>query len=106
MTKRQQLINLYERNMNLVFNFRNDYKDYLSKTNNWNQPSFPDSNITHKQYFDEFEKVSKKEYSDDQYNAIKTVEIPESLLDQYIAGINQQYESLSLIYEDLKRKSN
>lgn len=105
MTKRQLLIDLYERNMKLVFSFRNDYKLYLDRTNYWDNPAFADARITHKQYYAELVKTSDREYSEAQHNAIKTVEIQDSVLDQYIAGVNQQFDNLSLIYNDLKRKS-
>lgn len=106
MNKRQQFTELFERNRNLVFDFRKDYKEYLERTNFWNEPAFTDSQVSHRIYYDEFVKFSDVEYSEAQCNAIKTVEIPDSSLDQFMAGLNQQYESLSLIYDDLKRKSN
>jgi len=106
MKKRPLLIDLFERNMQLIFDFRDNYKKYLDKTNHWNEPAFTDSSMTHKQYYDELIRISNTEYSEPQHNAIKTIEIPESFLDQYIAGVNQQYENLSLIYDEVKRRSN
>jgi hypothetical protein len=106
MNKRLQLIELFERNMTLVFSFRNDYKAYLDKTNHWNEAAFADAKITHKQYYDELVRISDIEYSVPQHNAIKTIEIQESFLDGYIVGVNQQYDNLLMIYEELKRKSN
>lgn len=104
MTRRQELITLFERNMKLIFQFLNDYKTYLEKTSYWNEPAFFDSRWSHKQYFEELRKTSSVEYSDAQYNAIKTVEIQSDLIEKYITGLNQQYESMTSIYEDLKRK--
>ena len=105
MDKRQLLIDLYERNMNLVFSFRDDYGRYLEKNDYWNEVAFADARITHKQYYDELIRISEIEYSQVQYSAIKTIEIQSQFLDEYIAGINQQYDNLSLVYEDLKLKS-
>ena len=104
MNKRQLLVELYERNMNFLVLFRSEYKNYLDQAGYWNEPAFGDSRITHEQYYNELIRISNIEYCENQYNAIKTIEIQDSFLDQYIQGINQQYVNLSLIYEELKKR--
>lgn len=106
MDKHQEFIKQFEKNRNLIFQFRKDYEEYLTKSNNWKKSAFSDATITHQQYFDELVRISNVEYSEEQYNAIKTVEIDERMLIQYINNLKQQYDNLALIYKDLKSKTS
>lgn len=106
MDKNQEFIKQFEKNRNLIFQFRKDYEEYLTKSNNWKKPAFSDATITHQQYFDELVRISNVEYSEEQYNAVKTVEIEERMLIQYINNLKQQYDNLALIYKDLKSKTS
>lgn len=102
MNKREELINKFERNMKLVFEFRENYKDYLTKKNAWNLPAFFDSRMTHRSYYDDFVRLTDIEYSSQQHDAIKSVPIAENLLDQYIQGVDSQFQNLSMLFNDLK----
>ncbi len=106
MTKREELISKFERNKELVFNFRKIYKEFMDKTNKWNSPAFFDSNLTNEEYYLEFERNCNLEYSEKQHEAIKTAFIEESLLDGYILGIENQYNNLIKLYNEMISRFN
>ncbi len=102
MIKRDELIFKYERNRTFIIRFRSDYIKYLDSHNSWDKIAFFDSRITHRQYFDEFVKISDQEYSEKQYHAIKTIKIQEQFLDDYINGLDTQYINLSKLYSYIR----
>jgi hypothetical protein len=72
MLKRQLLIEKFERNKKLAFEFRNNYKYYLDLFEMWEQPAFFNASFSNRQYFNELVRVSDLEYSDMQSDAIKS----------------------------------
>lgn len=104
MTKHEELIAKYERNRILATQFKIDYEKYLHAHNSWDKIAFFDSKITNRQYFDEFVRISDQEYSDKQSSAIKTITIQKQFLDEYINGLDTQYNNLLKIHNDIKPK--
>ncbi|MBL7811036.1 MAG: hypothetical protein JNL57_02335 [Bacteroidetes bacterium] len=105
MTLREDLIVKYERNMQLVFEIRSLYSDYLKSSNNGTKPAFTDSGITHQKFYDLFVRTTDVEYSQKQHEAIKTVPIDEKLLPQYIQGVDNQYANLLVLINALKKQT-
>jgi hypothetical protein len=107
MSKRNELITKYERNLNLIIEFKDIYTDFLNKTETWDKPAFLDSSVTNRQYLTTLKQISEEEYSEQQHEAIKTVFIHEDAIENYIIGIDSQYENLKTIYNELlmKRKA-
>lgn len=104
MSKRQELIDKYERNKNLVINFAKCFKTFLDKTDTWDGIAFGDSKITNREYMTELIRIASQEYSQTQHDAIKNVVIQESFLPGYIDGIDTQYNNLKLMYDDIQTK--
>lgn len=104
MSRRNELIEKYERNKNLVINFAKCYKKYLDQTNTWDGIAFDDSKITNRQYMTELIRIASQEYSIKQHDAIKTVGIQESFLPEYIQGIDNQYNNLKPMFDDISAK--
>jgi hypothetical protein len=94
MSKRDEFIEKYDRNFQMIEEFIFLYTKQLESKNNWDLPAFEDSPITNRQYLAELNRVSDIEYSANQRQAIRTVEIQEHFFDEYIANLDTQYYSL------------
>lgn len=106
MSKRSELIIKYERNYNLIVEFKEIFENYLNATETWGKLAFFDSHITNRQYLTLLNQISEEEYSEKQREAIKTAFIHEDVLENYIFNVDNQYNSLKIIYNELimKRK--
>jgi len=102
MTKREELTAKYERNLELVKEFKKSYKEFLDRHNVWDQPTAFNATFTNRQYYEEFIKVTDQEYSVEQHHAIRTIVIQEHFLNEYIAGVDTQYENLFKILIEIK----
>ena len=99
--KRKELTDKFFRNLELIKNFKSTYESYCNATNTWDSPAFGDSSITNRQYYITLTQVSDEEYSENQCQAIKTVQIHEGVLDEYILRVDSQYENLKKLYDEL-----
>jgi hypothetical protein len=101
MTQREELIFKFERNKDLIFEFKKDYVAHLDSTNTWDNIAFFDSKITNRQYLTLLDQISTKEYSEEQFQAIKTVFIHDNAVESYIISVDSQYNNLKILYDDL-----
>jgi hypothetical protein len=101
MEKRNELITKYERNLNLIAEFKIVYRSFLDKTKTWDKIAFPDSNITNRQYLETLNQVSEQEYSEKQHQAIKTVFIHDDAIKDYIINLEIQYKNLKTLFEEI-----
>ncbi|MFC2188402.1 hypothetical protein ACFCT7_13885 [Fulvivirgaceae bacterium LMO-SS25] len=103
-SKREILTEKFFRNLDLIEDFKLTYEGYCDISETWNSPAFADSNVTNRQYYEMFKQVSDEEYSDAQSNAIRTVEIHENAVEDYIKGLDVQYDNLKLLCDEIKQK--
>ena len=94
MNKRNELTNKFFRNLDLIVEFKLNYECYCDISESWDKPAFGDSGITNRQYYITLEQISNEEYSDNQCEAIKKVQIHENVLDEYILRLDSQYNNL------------
>lgn len=106
MSKRDELINKFERNHDFILEFKVMYENFLDKTNTWDKAAFIDSPVTNRQYLITLKQLSEKEYSEPQCQAIKTVYIHENAIIDYIANLDLQYENLKILYDQILSKNN
>ena len=104
MYERAEFTEKYERNYILIEDFKVTYENYISKTNSWTAPAFPDSNVTNFQYLMTLKQMSDVEYSKEQRDAVKTVFIHEGVLKEYIDNLDLQYNNLKALFDDISRK--
>ena len=104
-TNRELFIEKFERNFNLVEEFKTIYEAHIIKTNSWDLQAFPDDASTNGEYLTTLKQISTLEYSKEQHEAIKTVPIPEEALPGYMHNLDLQYESLKLLYEIILAKA-
>ncbi|MBF4515467.1 hypothetical protein IRZ71_03900 [Flavobacterium sp. ANB] len=105
MSNRKELIEKFERNLNLMREFKILYNFFLDKTNTWDKEAFPDSNITNGQYLEILNQVSEKEYSNEQHEAIKNVFIHEDAINDYITNLEIQYKNLKSLFDEIAIKN-
>jgi hypothetical protein len=105
MANRNELITKYERNLNLIAEFKIVYRSFLNKTKTWDKVAFPDSNVTNRQYLEVLNQVSEQEYSEQQYQAIKTVFIHDDAINHYIINLENQYNNLKPLFEEISVKN-
>lgn len=104
MTLREEFIMIFKRNKDFIFEFLTRYKYFLEKTNYWNKRVFNDADVTHEEYYQTLVRVSNQEYSEEQYEAIKTVNIDNRDLADYINSLNIQYENLKIIFMEIQAR--
>ncbi|HEY6142071.1 MAG TPA: hypothetical protein VIV55_01405 [Flavobacterium sp.] len=105
MNNRNELITKYERNLHLIVEFKIVYRSFLDITKTWDSVAFPDSNITNRQYFETLNQISEQEYSEQQYQAIKTVFIHDNAIKDYIINLEIQYNNLKLLFDEISIKN-
>lgn len=103
---KKELVEKFERNQDLVNKFKSIYKDHTEKTKAWNSLAFFDSNITNEVYYNELDRVSNIEYSDAQYNALNSRDFKQEELSSFISGLDNQFNALSLLYNEFLGKYN
>ena len=101
MTQREVLISKFKKNKDLIFEFKKDYVAHLDSTDTWDNIAFFDSKITNRQYITLLDQISTKEYSEEQYQALKTVFIHDNAVENYIICVDTQYNNLKILYDDL-----
>lgn len=99
-------LNRWERNRKFVTDFKILWENHLNQTNAWQQRAFYDAPATNEQAFLSLKQVSELEYSDEQYNALKKIEIHENALQDYIRNLDTQYENLKIMYDQIISKMN
>lgn len=105
-SRREILTEKFFRNLKLVVDFELAYECYCDISDTWNSPAFGDSNVTNRQYYETFKQVSEKEYSEAQCDAIKTIDIHENAVEDYIKNLDSQYENLKLLCDEIKAKED
>lgn len=60
MTEKQEFIEKFDRNADLIKNFIYDYGLFIEKNNCGEKQAFIDSNMTNNQYFTVLKQISKK----------------------------------------------
>lgn len=104
MPSRQDLIIAFERNKSLVDHFLDVYERYLSASNSWQSRAFPDSDMSNFAYFTTMKQVALKEYSAEQTAWIHHGEIAEGVWQEYINGLDRQYEALYGMHQQMLKK--
>jgi len=103
---RDILIEKFFRNLSLIEDFKLTYECYCDITETWDKPAFGDSNVTNRQYYITLKQISEVEYSESQCKAIKTAEIHENALEDYIISLDSQYDNLKVLCDELKTKED
>ncbi|RRA89265.1 hypothetical protein [Paenimyroides viscosum] len=103
---KKELIEKFERNRDQVNKFKSIYKDHTEKMKAWNNPAFFDSNVTNERYYNELNRTSMIEYSDEQYDAVKIHNFKLEDFPNLIAGLDSQFNALSLLYNEMLGKYN
>ena len=105
-SRREILTEKFFRNLSLVEDFKLTYECYCDISETWNSPAFADSKITNRQYYETLKQVSDEEYSEAQCKAIRTVEIHENAIEDYIQSLDIQYDNLKLLCDEMKAKED
>ena len=82
--------------------FISDYERYIEKKNNSDGIAFAGSNMTNYQYLTVLKQVSEVEYSLEQTAAIRIKEIHPNAIKDYIANLDNQFNSLKELHEEIK----
>ncbi|GAA4045100.1 hypothetical protein [Flavobacterium chungnamense] len=105
-SRREILSEKFFRNLGLVEDFKLTYECYCDISETWNSQAFADSNITNRQYYETLKQISEEEYSEKQCNAIRTAEIHENAVEDYIISLDSQYDNLKLLCDEIKAKED
>lgn len=97
--KRIELIDKFFRNLQAVEDLKVAMDMYCDITGSWDLQMFPDSKVTHLEYFITLNQISEVEYGESQCEAIRNSFIHEGVLDEYIIRIDSQYNNLKVIID-------
>jgi len=99
-----EVISKYERNLELIRAFVQDYQLFLNRFNKWDSTAFFDSNITNRHYFNLLVTTALNEYTPDVLHDIRTYKLEKKIANQFIKSLDNQYNSLKLLHNDIVSK--
>jgi hypothetical protein len=104
---RKHMLSKLEKNKRINLQLQSELEELVDRNGAWSYVAFPDSEVTYKEYLDLLREKFSIEYSDSEFESLRTNRMTRGQVTDYIQKIKDQEEAALALQLDINyQKSN